>query len=1051
MPNDVDEFDFFVSYARADNADGWITRFVEELLAEHSKFSGGRKLTYFFDENIRSFDDWQHQLHHGLAKSRLFLAFISPSYFTREWCRTEWKAWLDIEIAKHVLSSGAALIYFAEMPGFVGNLPGLREQAMLDEHEVARQVAEICRLPEPREDFITASAPVMQQMRDRRQITREFVQPLQQLGVDALQRDDLRRVLERLARDLDERTKRVRLAADSPNTVPPYNKKFSGRLNELLDLRKRLKDDRAGVICGVHGLGGIGKTELAFTYAHAFASEYPGGRFLIPCDGKTSLRDAALHLGDLFRKQISDEERKTAETYFAAITACLREQLDKVGHILLVLDNVSDLQVVSPQQTDLLTSLGPKLHLLATTRLLPPSGGDWVTLVELPTADALDLLEKHRPFVPSIGGSSASIPDTEHTAALRIIKRLGGFALAVELVAAWLAAYPDVTYGAFLERLGLEDLEALADAERYPDIELRRHNHERRIAAVLGPTLAALQPVERRMLEYASLLPPDVVTLPWLRELVGRDFPELNAPPRPGHSDPWSNICRSLFRLALLSRSEGDAANSRIVRVHRLVQDLVRRDLDEATIAERQQALQTLIEERVGVLEQTTSWQDARWELEPLDALADLWAETCHERASWLLSHTGHWWNNLAEWTRAEPQMRRALAIDEQSYGAEHPEVARALNNLAALLQATNRLAEAESLMRRGLKIEEKSRGVDHPLVAVQLNNLAGLLQATNRLAEAEPLMRRGLLIEEKTRGVDHPFVAIQLNNLAQLLQATNRLAEAEPLMRRALCIDEQSYGADHPLVAIRLNNLALLLDATSRLAEAEPLVRRALTIDEQYYGTEHPAVAGDLNNLALILQHTNRLAQAEPLMRRALTIDEQSYGVEHPRVARDLNNLAQFLNATNRSAEAEPLMRRALAIDEHSYGADHPKVAIRLNNLSQLLKVTNRLVEAEPLMRRVLGISVQSLGAEHPQVAIGFNNLAKLLQALNRPTEAEPLMRRHIEIFLKFTQATGHPHPHLQAGLGNYAELLQAIGMSDAEVHERLNDLLGEYGMSLS
>ncbi len=962
MRRPLDEFDFFVSYARADNFDGWITRFVEELLVEHRKFSGGRELTYFFDsDDIRSFDDWQHRLHHGLAKSRLFLAFISPSYFTREWCRTEWKAWIDIEIAKHVLSSGGALVYFVEVPGLVGNLPGLREQAMLDEHEVARQVAELCRLPEPHENFIMASAPMMQQMRDRRQITREFVQPLQQQGVDALLRDDLRRVLERLARDLDERTKRVRLAADSLSTVPPYNKQFSGRLNELLDLRQRLKDDRAGVICGVHGLGGIGKTELAFTYAHAFASGYPGGRFLVPCEGKSSLRDAALHLGDLFRDQISDEERKTAETYFAAIKSCLRERLDKIDHILLVLDNVSDLQVVSPQQTDLLTSLGPKLHLLATTRLLPPSGGAWLTLGELPDADALDLLEKHRPFERSVGGPPASSSDTDRTAALRIVKRLGGFALAVELVAAWLASHPETNYAQFAEGLGLEDLETIADSD---DVELRRHNHQRRLSAVLGPVLDELQPAERRALEYAACLPPDLVPLPWLQTLVTQDFPDLSQ--RSRLSDPWLDLCRRLVRLALFLRVEEETTDQRLVRVHRLVQDLVRRNLDESTVAERQQSLQALIEERDRVLEQTTRWQDARWELEPLDALADLWAETGHQRASWLLNQAGHRWKNLADWALAEPLMRRALAIDELSYGAEHSRVAICLNNLAQLLQATNRLAEAEPLMRRALAIDEQSYGAEHPNAARHLNNLAGLLQATNRLAEAEPLMRRALAIGEQSDGAEHRSVAVNLNNLAQLLQATNRLAEAEPLMRRALAIDEQSYGAEHSDVAI------------------------------------------DLNNLAQLLQATNRLAEAEPLIRRALAIDEQSYKAEHPNVARDLNNLALLLQATNRLAEAEPLMRRALAIFEQSYGAEHPNVAVNLNNLAQLLQAMNRLVEAEPLMRRTVGI------------------------------------------LLKFTQATGHQHPHLQVMVGNYARLLQALGIPDAEVHERLNELLGEYGMSL-
>ena len=115
--------------------------------------------------------------------------------------------------------------------------------------------------------------------------------------------------------------------------------------------------------------------------------------------------------------------------------------------------------------------------------------------------------------------------------------------------------------------------------------------------------------------------------------------------------------------------------------------------------------------------------------------------------------------------------MRRALAIDEKSYGADHPDVATDLNNLAQLLQDTNRLAEAEN----------------HPAVALCLNNLATLMKETNRVAEAEPLMRRALAITEKSYGEDHPDVALRLNNLATLMKETNRAAEAEPLMRRAL------------------------------------------------------------------------------------------------------------------------------------------------------------------------------------------------------------------------------------------------------------------------
>ncbi len=52
------------------------------------------------------------------------------------------------------------------------------------------------------------------------------------------------------------------------------------------------------------------------------------------------------------------------------------------------------------------------------------------------------------------------------------------------------------------------------------------------------------------------------------------------------------------------------------------------------------------------------------------------------------------------------------------------------------LLQATNRLTEAVAATRRALAIDEASYGAYHPNVATRLNNLAQLLKATNWLAK---------------------------------------------------------------------------------------------------------------------------------------------------------------------------------------------------------------------------------------------------------------------------------------------------------------------------
>ncbi|MEL7500602.1 MAG: tetratricopeptide repeat protein [Planctomycetota bacterium] len=356
-----------------------------------------------------------------------------------------------------------------------------------------------------------------------------------------------------------------------------------------------------------------------------------------------------------------------------------------------------------------------------------------------------------------------------------------------------------------------------------------------------------------------------------------------------------------------------------------------------------------------------------------------------------------------ARYGEAEPLIRRALAINEQIVGSEHPNVAKGLSNLGLLLMRTNRLAEAEPMMRRAMAIDEKVYGAEDPKVARDLNNLGQLLKETNQLAEAEPMMRRAMAIDEKVYGAEHPNVARDLSNLAQLLQETNQLAEVEQMIRRAMAIDERFYGNEHPNYAIRLNNLAAFLLSKNRLVEAEPMMRRALAIHEKSYGPKHPRVASDLNNLAQLLKNTSRVVEAGYLMRRALAIDEQSSGGEHPDFARDLNNLAQLLQDTNRLVEAEQLMRRAFAIFEQSYGAKHPNVAVNLNNLALLMETTSRLAEAESLLCRALAIDERSYGADHPKVAIRLSGLAILLKATKRLAEAEPLMRRALAIDEKF------------------------------------------------
>ncbi|MFM7865821.1 MAG: tetratricopeptide repeat protein, partial [Planctomycetaceae bacterium] len=148
----------------------------------------------------------------------------------------------------------------------------------------------------------------------------------------------------------------------------------------------------------------------------------------------------------------------------------------------------------------------------------------------------------------------------------------------------------------------------------------------------------------------------------------------------------------------------------------------------------------------------------------------------------------------------ARPHLARILPTADKA-GIAQP-TARLMNEFGLHLHARADFADAEPLYRRALSIDETSYGPNHPTVAIRLNNLAELLRVTNRRSEAEPLYRRALSISATSYGPNHPEVARGLNGLAGLLDATNRPVEAEPLSRRSVEIlvqFRQQTGHKHP------------------------------------------------------------------------------------------------------------------------------------------------------------------------------------------------------------------------------------------------------------
>jgi tetratricopeptide (TPR) repeat protein len=327
--------------------------------------------------------------------------------------------------------------------------------------------------------------------------------------------------------------------------------------------------------------------------------------------------------------------------------------------------------------------------------------------------------------------------------------------------------------GANIDKLRLSFAEYLDQWKAKRPEVLRWHDqhlmkYPASVAVTWETTFAQLTEPERRLLDVLSWLAPDPIPL----YLFGAE-PLVEAIP---------DVRTALAALVGYSLARFDASGNAVL-VHRLVQEITRGRVPAADrTSTLQLALNAVNDVAAGDPHDVRTWPI--WQ--PLAAHAESvsrYADTAGiaNPTDRLMTEIGRYWLNRGAFRQAEPLLRLALAIYEKRLGADHPYVATALNNLAQLLQATNRLSEAEPLMRRALSIDEASYGPEHSNVARNLNNLASLLQATNRPSEAEPLYHRAAQIltdfTEKTRH-EHPNLQAVINNYSAFLHSQGKAPE---------------------------------------------------------------------------------------------------------------------------------------------------------------------------------------------------------------------------------------------------------------------------------
>lgn len=132
--------------------------------------------------------------------------------------------------------------------------------------------------------------------------------------------------------------------------------------------------------------------------------------------------------------------------------------------------------------------------------------------------------------------------------------------------------------------------------------------------------------------------------------------------------------------------------------------------------------------------------------------------------------------------TEALALARRVLDIREKELGREHPSVASALKNVAALNQRLGKTEDAKSFYKRALAIYEKAGETYAPQV---INTLDALVSAEDNPTRAVSLSERSLALKEKSFGAKSIEVSAALFRLGHLNELLGNYSNAEQFFTR--------------------------------------------------------------------------------------------------------------------------------------------------------------------------------------------------------------------------------------------------------------------------
>jgi hypothetical protein len=555
--------------------------------------------------------------------------------------------------------------------------------------------------------------------------------------------------------------------------IPARNAGFTGRDGPLVAVRDRLLAGDKAVVQALHGMGGVGKTQLAVEYAYRFAETYDLAWWVNSEQGGL-IGDQVAALGLALGCIDAGAGMEVVRT---VVLAELRDR----GGWLLVFDNAETSADVTPWLP------GGSGHVLITTR---ERGWD-----EVAAPVEVDVLARAE-SVAIMRNRVTGLADAE---ADRLAAGLGDLPLAIAQAAGFMAE-TGMPAGEYLDLLQTRAGQLLAQGSpaSYP----------RSLAAATRLTADRLADEDLAAVELASLcafLAPELIPA----ELFTGAASTLPGDLAARAADPlaWRQT------LARLARQSLARIDQRGLQMHRLTQAILRDRLTPGQAAGTRTCTEAmLVSSNPGNPLDPAAW--ARWaRLMPHLLAADLAAtgspalrQLACDACTYLM-------------TRGDTRTAHDLASDLLQHwrarlGDDHELTWAAARSLAWAFAAMGRYTEARSLDQDTLDRRQRILGQDHPDTLYSAACLAADLGHLGRRAEARSLAQDTMDRSRRVLGENHLGTLYAANILSANLLELGEAEAARDLDLDILARSRQVLGEDHPDTLSSARDLALDLRA---------------------------------------------------------------------------------------------------------------------------------------------------------------------------------------------------------------------------------------------